>query len=165
MSCVRLLGIEGNRLHVGQHDLLDGTPVLDVKPYLPYADAFPEAGAGWVDAAEEQVFSLELAVEAAVQIEWVGVHGGWDLLNFLKVQLRTDPTDAKRKRIVAMDDGFRIAFRTWRVDYRIDQAQGSIEAFAIASGYSTADLAEGAADKYQDKAIHREFIAQFYNEV
>ena len=99
-----------------------------------------------------------------MQIEWVGVHAGWDLLNFLKVQLRTDPTDAKRKRIVAMDDGFRIAFRTWRVDYRVDQAQSSIEVFAIASGYSTVDLSEGAADKYQDKAIHRAFIAQFCNE-
>jgi tRNA (Thr-GGU) A37 N-methylase len=30
-------------------DLVDGTPVLDIKPYVPYADAFPDARAGWVD--------------------------------------------------------------------------------------------------------------------
>ena len=30
-------------------DLLDGTPVLDIKPYIPYCDAFPTAAAGWVD--------------------------------------------------------------------------------------------------------------------
>ena len=38
-------------------DLLDGTPILDIKPYIPYCDAFPDAKAGWVDelpAAELQ---------------------------------------------------------------------------------------------------------------
>ena len=161
MSCVRLLGIDGNRLHVGQHDLLDGTPVLDIKPYLPYADAFPDAGAGWVDDCEDQVYALELAAEALAQLEWVAVHAGWDLINFLKVQLRTDPTDAKRKRIVEVDGAYRIAFRTWRVDYSVDWQQRRIDVFAVASGYSAADLAEGTADKYQDKAVHRAFIAQF----
>ena len=41
-------GIE-QRLHVRGIDLLDGTPVLDIKPYVPYADAFPDARAGWLD--------------------------------------------------------------------------------------------------------------------
>jgi tRNA (Thr-GGU) A37 N-methylase len=36
-------------LQVRGIDLLDGTPVLDIKPYVPYADAFPEACAGWID--------------------------------------------------------------------------------------------------------------------
>jgi len=35
-------------------DLLDGTPVLDVKPYVPYCDAFPTAAAGWVDLIPEE---------------------------------------------------------------------------------------------------------------
>jgi tRNA (Thr-GGU) A37 N-methylase len=34
-------------------DLLDGTPVLDIKPYVPYADAFPAAKAGWLDQIED----------------------------------------------------------------------------------------------------------------
>jgi tRNA (Thr-GGU) A37 N-methylase len=33
-------------------DLLDGTPVLDLKPYVPYADAFPGSRAGWIDAVD-----------------------------------------------------------------------------------------------------------------
>ncbi len=48
LSCVRVLGVEGNRITIGELDLLDGTPVLDVKPYVPYADAWPDAVAGWV---------------------------------------------------------------------------------------------------------------------
>lgn len=49
LSCVELVAIEGRTLRVRGIDLLDGTPVLDLKPYLPYADAFPEARAGWID--------------------------------------------------------------------------------------------------------------------
>jgi tRNA-Thr(GGU) m(6)t(6)A37 methyltransferase TsaA len=50
LSAVRLVRISGCDLHVREIDLLDGTPILDVKPYLPYADAFPDAKAGWIDA-------------------------------------------------------------------------------------------------------------------
>ena len=50
LSAVKLMRIDGCDLHVRGIDLLDGTPILDIKPYLPYADAFPEAKAGWIDA-------------------------------------------------------------------------------------------------------------------
>ena len=52
LSCVRLLGIEkdpelGTVLRVGGADLMDGTPIFDVKPYVPYADCHPEALSGF----------------------------------------------------------------------------------------------------------------------
>ena len=43
LTVVRLWRVEGLRLHVGDLDVIDGTPVLDIKPYVPYADAFPDA--------------------------------------------------------------------------------------------------------------------------
>jgi tRNA (Thr-GGU) A37 N-methylase len=46
---VTLVAVEGRTLRVRGHDLLDGTPILDIKPYVPYADAFPESRAGWID--------------------------------------------------------------------------------------------------------------------
>lgn len=49
LSAVRLLQIEGLSLHVRGVDLLDGTPILDLKPYVPYADSFPGSRAGWID--------------------------------------------------------------------------------------------------------------------
>lgn len=49
LSCLRLTGVEGNVLHVLGCDILDHSPVLDIKPYVPYADAFPDARAGWLD--------------------------------------------------------------------------------------------------------------------
>jgi tRNA-Thr(GGU) m(6)t(6)A37 methyltransferase TsaA len=54
LSPVRLLGIDGGTLRVSGLDLLDGTPVLDVKPYVPAFDAFNATRIGWygqVDAA------------------------------------------------------------------------------------------------------------------
>ncbi len=50
LSAVRLLSVEGLTLHVRGVDLLDGTPILDLKPYVPYADAFPDSRAGWIDS-------------------------------------------------------------------------------------------------------------------
>ena len=55
LSAVELLKIEGRTLHLRGVDLLDGTPVLDIKPYVPYADAFPEAKAGWIDELDAQL--------------------------------------------------------------------------------------------------------------
>jgi tRNA (adenine37-N6)-methyltransferase len=49
LSAVELVKIEGKTLHLRGVDLLDGTPVLDIKPYVPYADAFPDSKAGWID--------------------------------------------------------------------------------------------------------------------
>jgi tRNA-Thr(GGU) m(6)t(6)A37 methyltransferase TsaA len=52
LSAVELLGVEDGALRVRGLDLLDGTPILDIKPYVPYADAFPNAAAGWIDALD-----------------------------------------------------------------------------------------------------------------
>jgi tRNA (adenine37-N6)-methyltransferase len=49
MSVVRLLEIKGNMIRVGQIDILDRTPLLDIKPYVPQYDSFPSSRAGWVD--------------------------------------------------------------------------------------------------------------------
>lgn len=53
LSALRLVGVDGFKLRVKGIDLLDGTPVLDIKPYIAYADAFPDAVSGWVDELEE----------------------------------------------------------------------------------------------------------------
>ena len=52
LSAVLLDRVDGCVLHVRGLDLIDGTPVLDIKPYVPYCDAFPDSAAGWVDALD-----------------------------------------------------------------------------------------------------------------
>lgn len=53
LSAVRLLGREGSVLRVADVDVLDGTPLLDLKPYVPAFDAFPGSRAGWLDETGE----------------------------------------------------------------------------------------------------------------
>ncbi len=48
LSALRLVRVEGCILHVHGIDLLDGTPILDVKPYVPYTDAYPDSAVGWL---------------------------------------------------------------------------------------------------------------------
>ena len=57
LSAVRLRSIEGSILHVGELDILDGTPLLDIKPYIPRYDSFPTATYGWMEfeAARKEV--------------------------------------------------------------------------------------------------------------
>ena len=50
LSCVRLLAVEGNTIHVAGVDILDGTPLLDIKPYVGKFDRFDVTRSGWLDA-------------------------------------------------------------------------------------------------------------------
>lgn len=52
LSAVELMAVDEHSLRVRGIDLLDGTPILDIKPYVPYADAFPDSRAGWIDAID-----------------------------------------------------------------------------------------------------------------
>lgn len=58
LSCVKLVRIEGNELVVAGADLMDGTPILDIKPYLPFADSRPEATGGFAEPLRE--YALEV---------------------------------------------------------------------------------------------------------
>jgi len=51
LSAVRLVRIEGLVLHIEGLDMLNGTPVLDIKPYLPFADTVSDATSGWLEEA------------------------------------------------------------------------------------------------------------------
>ena len=66
LSCVELVRIdpEGPVLHVKGADLMDGTPIYDIKPYVPYADAFPEARGGFTDTAAWEPLQVDFSPAA-----------------------------------------------------------------------------------------------------
>lgn len=68
LSSVKLLRVEGGDLIVSGADILDGTPIYDIKPYLPYADAFPNEKGGWTDSAQELGLNVEIPVELMEKI-------------------------------------------------------------------------------------------------
>ena len=70
LSCVEILGIRQDKelgpvIEVGGADLMDGTPIYDIKPYIPYADAHPEAKEGFT--AQNQGYRLEVEIPEKVQ--------------------------------------------------------------------------------------------------
>ena len=65
LSSVKIIGLDqtekhGTVIHVAGADLMDGTPIFDIKPYIPYSDCHPEASGGFTDTAKD--FILEVNV-------------------------------------------------------------------------------------------------------
>ncbi len=64
MSCVKLIGLEqtadnGTVIHVSGADLMNGTPIFDIKPYIPYSDCHPDAAGGFTDSAKEFLLQVD----------------------------------------------------------------------------------------------------------
>ena len=73
LSCVRLLSVEqtqdmGTVLHIGGADLMDGTPILDIKPYIPYCDAHPEAMGGFTQNAGDFMLEVDFPEELKLRL-------------------------------------------------------------------------------------------------
>ncbi len=152
ISAVHLERICGLEIWISRHDLLDGTPILDIKPYLPYADSFPNASLGWTEEKTELEFQVIFSETAEAQLQWRETHGVSCIRQFLLTQLGYDPLNSDRHRFV--DSA--LAYRTWRAVFTVvDKRVVSVQ--QILSGYSPEELAS-PDDPYHDKAIHREYI-------
>lgn len=119
MSCVRLLGVEQRAVRVADIDILDGSPILDIKPYLPEWDAFPDARTGWVQPRRR--FEVTLEPPARLAAAEIASTTGQRLDRYAAVQLQLEPMDTGRKRIRALPDGtLELSYQRFRLIYRID---------------------------------------------
>ncbi len=160
MSCVELEKIDGLTLHIRNHDLLDGTPVLDLKPYIPCADSFPDSKAGWRDQVRESEIPVQFTPGAERKMAFLCEISGLDLMNFCRVQLAHEPASDRRKRVGELPGGeYEIGCRTWKALYRI--GKDGVAVFDLRSNYSEEELKEGTPDRYGDKAFHRRFREVF----
>ncbi|MBR6449332.1 MAG: tRNA (N6-threonylcarbamoyladenosine(37)-N6)-methyltransferase TrmO [Fibrobacter sp.] len=168
LSCVRLLKIDGLTLYVDEADLLNETPILDIKPYIPMADAFPDAHAGWVEEQVGDLWSVTASEEFTAQNRWIAERSSFDLFSFAQVQLSRgnfakDVFDSSRRRLT-IDENAKtgvLAYRTFRIHFSYDESSRTVCLQKITSGYTADDLKDGAEDKYGDKQLHRDFIEAF----
>lgn len=128
MSCVPLLGVEGHSLLIGSHDLLDGTPVLDIKPYLPQFDSFPNERSGWYGEMERELekapsYSVCYSAQAQESLREGTPHS---LQEKIESVLTVDPFPHRTRRIVDYDPGYRLACGKWRVYYSVEDRQVNI---------------------------------------
>ena len=163
MSCVELDRVEGLRIFVRGSDLLDGTPILDVKPYVPYADAFPDAKAGWLDGIEEFSWEIALSPAAEAKIAFLDPLLGLSVRAFVDKHLQSQPTDPRHKRVRRTETPgvWVLSLRTWRILFRLEEENRRIEVLDLFSGYLAEDLLPGAEDPFSDKETHRAFVANF----
>lgn len=161
LSSVRLLKVNGLRLTVDEVDLIDGTPVLDIKPYIPKIDAFPHAACGWVEHQQSDRWAVAALPRFNGQAAHILAWEGPELAAIADIQLRENPFDASRKRVCVKDSTGVLSIRMFRIRFTVDTKARIITLTSIASGYAQEELAEEAADPYEDKALHRRFVAMY----
>lgn len=92
LSLVELVRIEGDTLWLAGVDVMDGTPVLDIKPYLPDVEAKPHARAGWTAGTERPELEVSFAIETEEELAAaVARHPGSALREVISQTIRLDP--------------------------------------------------------------------------
>lgn len=159
MSVVTLISIDGLKITIGNHDLLDNTPILDIKPYVAEYDSIPEASRGWIPKKES--YTLEQSDLFTKKSTFVLENTEYDIHSFCEVQLQFDPCNTKKKRVVQHEENrWIVSFRTWRVYFSIREDTNHILLEDIRSGYSVDELFH-CDDLYNDKDAHRLFTQLF----
>lgn len=163
LSVVELVRVEGLTLHVRDVDMIDGTPLLDVKPYLPYTDARTSDRTGWLGEPggaaavdPDSGFDVEFAPLAEEQLAWLGV-AGTELRARLTSALALGPQPHAYRRIRREGDAFKIALKAWRAWFVVRGR--SITVQRLASGYRVRELL-GAGDD-DPLAEHRRFVERW----
>jgi tRNA-Thr(GGU) m(6)t(6)A37 methyltransferase TsaA len=164
MSVVRLEGVAGLTLHVRGSDMLDGTPVLDLKPYVAYTDAHPGAGNGWLaDEARAAAqaapsdpvaaYAVHVAPLAAEQAAWIAARTGLVIGDRIRSTLALGPMPHPYRRIRRMDGWLQLSVKEWRVRFVV--AGREVHVTQIDSGFRASQLAGDADAALQ---LHREFL-------
>jgi tRNA (adenine37-N6)-methyltransferase len=169
LSVVRLRAVRGLVLDVEDLDIIDGSPVLDLKPYVPYADAFPEARTGWLESLTsggetavgaprdpEPGYVVMWSALAEQQATWLREAHGIDLVSRVNAALSLGPQPHPYRRIKAEGAGFRLAVKDWRVRFHVEARVLTVD--AIGSGYRAAELATSLDPAV---AIQRAFVERF----
>jgi tRNA (adenine37-N6)-methyltransferase len=162
LSVLRLERVEGLKLHVLDVDLLDGTPVLDIKPYVPYSDAFPDSGSGWLQPAADpgKSWSVAFTSAAEAQLAWIAARSPLPLRERIVNTLMLGPQPHPYRRIRHGKDGSKtLAVQDWRARFLVDDDLLTVT--DIYSGYSKARMAEHLQDPVGTLKLHREFSTAF----
>lgn len=149
LTAVRLERVEGTTLHVVGVDMLDGSPVLDVKPYVPYADAIPAAGDGWLREDPAPPWRVTWSDAAREELAWLAARGV-ELADPIARALALGPEPHAYRRIKKDGAAWRIAVKDWRARFEVAGTR-EVRVLAIASGFR----------RGEGSAVHRDFRERF----
>jgi len=180
LSAVRLERVEGLTLYLGAHDMLDGTPVLDIKPYVAYTDAHPAARNGWLDDAAGRAgvdahdapvdpiarFVVSIEPLAQRQAAWIEAHTGLAIADRIRATLALGPEPHPYRRIRRNGDSMQLSVKDWRVTFAVAGREVTVR--SIRSGYSATQLDAARRSVNPSGAAaprpHLDFVARFAHE-
>ena len=126
ITATTLLSVEKNKIFVGAVDLIDDTPILDIKPYLPESDSFPGSKVGWLEEVDEffsrpPAFVVTINGVAHEKLSWLRINFNIDFLERAQGILERDPTPHRTRRIVRLNDSlYRMGCGAWRLFFMIE---------------------------------------------
>ncbi len=166
LTPVQLVAIKKGRLVLGPCDLVDGTPVFDIKPYIPAYDAFPEAMAGWHDAVDAALresprFAVELSALATEQAEWLNQEWDIDFRPRMTELLARDPSPHRSRRIRRRGNGARweIGCGAWRGFFRVEGTVVTV--LCLDAAYPPRFLNDLTLEDIPDRAAQLAFLARW----
>ena len=119
LSSVRILAVEGTEIVVAGADLMDGTPIYDIKPYIPFADCHPDATGGWIEDAPWQELDVEFPQALQDMVPPAKLPG-------LVEVLRQDPRRAGSKH--EPNRVYHLAFAGLDISFTVDETQLTVVA-------------------------------------
>lgn len=139
ISKINLDHPDGPQIEVEGIDLIDGTPVLDIKPYIPYADSIPEATSGW---AADPIPRYQVIWSEQAQKELAKLHGSEanKVNKMITEVLELDPRPAFQKRKHPVTDE-----KSWGLQYGFDVGGNDVKY----------ELKEGSIFVYRIRKLHR----------
>lgn len=163
LSLVRLRRVEGHTLHVCDLDILDGSPVLDIKPYVAYSDTAPDSTDGWLKAPQDpgRDVTVRFTERATQQLDWLADRDCAWLRTQAVATLRLGGAPHAYRRIRSDGDAMRIAIKDFRLRF-LTRDEG-IEVLSVHSGYKRRYLArDGALPRAETPLqVHRDFMDAF----
>lgn len=124
LSAVQMIKIEKNNIYIQGGDLLDKTPILDIKPYLNYADAIPDSNNGWIDSIEKNKWRINFEYLDPESLEILETNAM--LKQNIIQHLEFSPTENRNKRIKIKDSTihqYELAIQYFRISFRLEQDQ------------------------------------------
>ena len=108
LSLVQLISVDKDGITVAGADLVDGTPILDIKPYLPEVEAIADAKTGWVGEVQKADIQVEFAPEAEeVMQKWEASFPERDLRGLVTETLKLDPRPVVYRGYEASESPYR----------------------------------------------------------
>ena len=133
LSCVKLDKVEVLKIFISESDILDGSPILDIKPYLPYSDSFPDVKTGWVKSDLTEKYDVFFSAKAKNKAEELKCNKDINLFDYARIQLEFYPADVSRKRISktltqkSNKENFILSYKDWQIHYLVDNEKKKVK--------------------------------------